>query len=339
MSDPRLSIIVPTYNYARYLPHALESIAAQTFTDWECVIVDDGSSDGTEAIGRSWTERDPRYRYVHQRNAGLAAARNTGIRNARGSLFQFLDADDRLQPLKLARHVQWLDQHPETDIVYSEVAFFFDDDPGRLMPSLGGKLARSIMARVHGNAEALGKLEHYNIMPVLAAVVRRTAFDRAGGFDESAPACEDWGFWIRCAVVGCRFDFFDSGEPLAAVRSHGASMSRDMDRMMRGLVEIARAFEKSDARRLWSHSGRLPLAYELAFGIDAVDRGRHVDGFRHIRRAAWNATEGLTRIRWSIYAVAALFPRAVFRRVITTPVPERPFELYRRLRAALRGKR
>jgi glycosyltransferase involved in cell wall biosynthesis len=333
---PRVSVIVPAHNYARYLPDALDSVLAQTFTAWECIVVDDGSTDETAAVCARYTARDERFRSVHQANQGLSSARNTGLREARGAYIQFLDADDRLAPAKLEQHAAFLDAHPETDVVYSEVAFFRDDDSSRLMPSIGGKLSRSIMARVHGNTEALTKLEHFNIMPVLAALVRGDAVARAGMFDPEARACEDWGFWIRCAVAGCGFDFLDTPEALAAVRAHGTSMSRDHDRMIDGLLAIARAFPASDAARLWPHRERLPLAYELAAGIDAVQRGAHVEGARRIWRTAGTATESLTAMRWRVYALAALLPRSVFRRIVRTPISEAPFELYRRLRSFFR---
>lgn len=332
--SPRVSVIVPAHNYARYLPDALESVLAQSFGDWECLVIDDGSTDDTAIIAGRYADRDPRFHVIRHENRGLAAARNSGLRAARGELIQFLDADDRLLPAKLQHHVAFLDVHPATDIVYSEVAFFRDDDPSRLMPSLGGKLSRSIMARVEGNAEALRKLEHYNIMPVLAALVRRGAIERAGMFDEGVRAYEDWAFWIRCAVTGSAFSFAESAEPLAAVRAHGASMSRDPRRMIDGLVDIAHAFVASDAARSWKRD-RLPLAYELALGIDAQRDFRRA-AMRRIWGAAGAASEGLTAIRWRLYAVSALLPRPLFLRIVTTPIPEAPFEMYRRLSSLFR---
>jgi len=97
MSDRvRVSVVVPTHNYAHFLPVALDSVLAQTYRDWECIIVDDGSTDDTAAVADVYVRRDPRFRYIHQANRGLAGARNTGVRNARGDGIQFLDADDRL---------------------------------------------------------------------------------------------------------------------------------------------------------------------------------------------------------------------------------------------------
>jgi glycosyltransferase involved in cell wall biosynthesis len=327
---PAVAVIVPVHNYGRFLGEALDSVLAQTLADWECVIVDDGSTDDTAAVARRYVERDARFRYVHQSQRGLAGARNRGIDESSARYVQFLDADDRLAPGKLRRHVNWLDEHAETDVVYGEVTFFRSEEPDRVLFSLHGHLSRSTMARVHGNGEALRKLEHYNILPVLAALVRRDVFARAGRFDELARAYEDWGFWLRCAVSGCRFDFDGEDDPVGAVRTHAGSMSRDPRVMLRGLVQIATAYTHDER-----FAGKpLPLIYEVALGIDDVEQGHRREGARRIRGAASRANEALTAMRWRVYAIAALLlPRGWFVRLAAQPMPERPFEWYRRLRA------
>ena len=321
---PRVSVIVPAFNYAQYLGEALGSMLAQTFADWECVIVDDGSTDDTPAVARGFVARDPRFRYVRQDNAGLAAARNRGLAESTGEYVQFLDADDRLSPRKLEKHAAFLDAHPDVEFVYSLATFFRTEEPDRVLYSLHGHLSRPLMQRVSGNAAALEKLEQFNIMVAVAPLVRRRAFERAGTFSESARACEDWDMWLRCAVAGCRFEFLDAGESLAFVRTHAASMSHDSERMMRGLIDAAKSFS----------GARLPLVYEMALGVDAVEHGRRREGVRRIWRASRGATSELTRYRWAVYALAGLMlPRRLFTWVVTRPMPERGLELVRRLRS------
>jgi glycosyltransferase involved in cell wall biosynthesis len=330
----RVSVVVPTYNYAHFLPVALDSVLTQTYRDWECVIVDDGSTDDTATVADAYVRRDPRFRYIHQANRGLAGARNTGVRNAHGDAIQFLDADDRLLPAKLERHAAYLEAHPECDIVYGDVWFFRSETPDVLTPSLHGKLTRSILRRVHGSAEAFRILQHYNIMPVPAAIIRRRVFERAM-FDEEANAVEDYGFWIRCAALGFSFDFCKPDEPVAAVRSHGASMSRDFVRMLRGLITVAHAYE----RTVPPITPRLPLIYEMALGVETAERESRMRGARRIWRAAAAASESLTAMRWRVYAAATLLlPRQQFLRLIATPMPERPYELYRKLRRIFRKR-
>lgn len=323
-----VSVIVPVYNYGRYLPDALDSVLAQTFGDWECIIVDDASTDDSGRVAAAYAARDARFRVItHDTNKGPAASRNSGIAASRGAYLQFLDADDRLLPDKIAQHVRFLEAHPETGVVYSEAGFFRDGEPDRLMPSLHGTLSRSMMARVHGADEAWRKLEHYNITPTPAALVRRAIAPR---FEESCAAHEDWDFWLRCAAAGVRFDFCGDDAPLVAIRAHGRSTSRDRQRMLSGLMAGAKAFPTPE---------RLPLIYEMALGIETVMRGARVDGSRRIAGAAKRATESLTGIRWRIYAIAALLlPRGAFARLVARPMPELPFELYRRLSTPFRKR-
>jgi glycosyltransferase involved in cell wall biosynthesis len=329
-----VSVIVPAYNYARFLPDALESVLAQTFEAWECVVVDDGSEDETAEVAERYVRRDSRFHYVRQENKGPSAARNLGLASSRGELVQFLDADDRLLPRKLEEHVSFLRAHPETDIVYSEVGFFASERPSHLSPSLGGKLSQSIMGRVQGVDDAREKLQHYCIMPILAAMVRRSVFARAGTFDEGFRTAEDYAFWIRCAAAGCRFDYLPASA-LAAVRTHAASSSRDTLKMVRGLIAASKAWPDSPAARQWP-GGDSPLIYQVAGGYDLIDRGRRREGVRRIWRAAGYATEPLTGWRWRVYALAgAVLPRAWFLRFVSIPIPEAPFELYRRLRRFL----
>jgi glycosyltransferase involved in cell wall biosynthesis len=99
--SPRFSVIIPVYNRRSLIAETISSVQAQTFTDWECIVVDDGSTDGTAEVVRAIVDRDPRVRYVHQENAERSAARNNGIRNASGTYVCFLDSDDRYLPIYL----------------------------------------------------------------------------------------------------------------------------------------------------------------------------------------------------------------------------------------------
>jgi GT2 family glycosyltransferase len=325
----RVSIIVPAFNYGRFLAEALDSVAAQTFTDWECIVVDDGSTDDTEAVVSHYTKRDARFRYVKQPNGGVSSARNRGLRETSAPLVQFLDADDRLSPLKIERHVAWLDAHPRTDIVYGRVTFFRTEEPQRVLHSLGGHLSKPLMAEVHCGAEALTKLQHYNIFTLLSALVRRTVFDRAGFFDETARACEDWAFWIRCAAAGCEIELDDAAEPVAMVRTHAASLSRDPRGMLQGLMKSAHSFETNPLM-----AGKtMPLIFDVALGIEAAGNGARNAGFRRIWNAAARATEPLSALRWRVYALCALLlPRSLFLWIAAAPMPELAFEWYRRTR-------
>src|SRR3712207_907527 len=112
-SKPLVSVIVPTYNYGRFIGQMIDSLAAQTYARWECVIVDDGSTDDTGEVVVRRAAADGRLRYVRQENGGQPAALNTGLRNFTGDYLQILDADDMIEPRKLERQLAFLERHPE----------------------------------------------------------------------------------------------------------------------------------------------------------------------------------------------------------------------------------
>jgi len=126
MSAPRISIIIPAYNSGKYIEDTLTSVCSQTFSDWECIVTDDGSSDGTRDTVRTFAEKDVRIRLIcHEKNGGVAAARNTSIAAASGEYIAFLDADDIWEPEKLARTLTAAEGG--APIVYTGARFIADD--------------------------------------------------------------------------------------------------------------------------------------------------------------------------------------------------------------------
>ena len=119
---PLVSVIIPTYNYGHFVKETLKSVADQTYKCIECIIVDDGSTDDTSERVAQVTTNDDRFIYLYKKNEGLGAARNTGITHSRGVYLQLLDSDDLLEPEKIARQVEYLEEHPEVDIVYGSGA-------------------------------------------------------------------------------------------------------------------------------------------------------------------------------------------------------------------------
>jgi len=324
MTAPRVSIIVPAYNYGRYLGDALESVVAQTMSDWECIVVDDGSTDDTPMVAQRWSTRDSRIRCLRQKNAGPSAARNLGIRQSSGDYLQFLDADDRLARDKLELHAAWLDSHPDTDIVIGPAAFFDTTAPDVELQSLHGRLSRPLHPRIASTDEARRLLEHFNIMVISAPLVRRTAVQRAGFFNERITHAEDWDLWLRCAAAGSQFTYLDHSRALTLIRTHEGSASRSMENMVRDLIVAAHSFPAEMP---------LPRVYQMAAGVgEVVAEQRRVQGAKRIFRAARAADVGLWKIRWLLYAVAALLlPRKLFWWVATRPMPERGLELIRKL--------
>jgi glycosyltransferase involved in cell wall biosynthesis len=210
-SSPRVSVIIPCFNLGQYLPEAIASVRAQSFSDFEIIVVDDGSTE-EETKTRLGATHGPNTRVIRSANHGLSAARNLGIRHAAGEYICSLDADDLLEPTWLARGVTLLDRHQEFGFVSHWLTAFGDEQwswqPGRC--DLGMLLD---MNAVNG-----------------AALFRRSIVDIAGGFDESMrEGCEDWEFWIRVTEAGIRGTIVP--EVHYRYRRRVGSMSRVMNSM------------------------------------------------------------------------------------------------------------
>jgi glycosyltransferase involved in cell wall biosynthesis len=197
-------VVIPCHNYARYLPDAVSSVLAQTFRDWELVIVDDGSTDDTVEVAEGLIARhtDRRIRLVRQANAGVSAARNTGIEAGTGRYVLPLDADDVIAPTMLEKTVAVLDGDPGIAIASTDVFTFTDDDlPPQVMPLPA--YSRELLLQ--------------RLIMFYCSLYRREAWQTVGGYDESMRAGEDWDFWVGCAEHG--FDAHHIPEPLFGARN------------------------------------------------------------------------------------------------------------------------
>jgi len=231
---PRTSIVIPTYNHAALLPTAVESALAQT-APVEVVVVDDGSTDDTGALVRArWGER---VRYVRQPNAGLGAARNTGIAHATADTLTFLDADDALVPESVARRLAVLDARPDVGWVYSDV--FVMDAGGTVTGRCSEEYGYAARRR---DGRLFEELLRGNFIPVHAVLVRRACLDAVGTFDAGARAKEDWDLWVR---VAHEYPAAYVPEALAYVRRTAGSMMTDRTVMAEATL---RAMARIEAR-------------------------------------------------------------------------------------------
>jgi glycosyltransferase involved in cell wall biosynthesis len=186
---PVVSVIIPTYNRADLLPRALNSVLQQTFVDFEVLVVDDGSTDKTAALMAKYQERDDRVRYLDQpQNAGVSAARNRGLREARGVFMAFLDSDDEWLPYKLERQVALFQRLSErVGLIYGGVE------------NVGPGGERNIHTPRHRGDIRSTLLERNVIHGTSGVTLRRATVERVGFFDEGIPAVEDYDYWLRVA--------------------------------------------------------------------------------------------------------------------------------------------
>ena len=278
MSQPAVSVIIPTYNHAHYLGGALESVIAQTFANWEAIVVDDGSQDDPAAVVARYAE--PRVRLIRQHNQGLSAARNTGIEHASGELLAFLDADDEWSPTFLQTSVAALAKLPPTSAGTYTRNYFLSHDGNRL-PMVGGHVVPP--------EQFWERLLQGGFFPVHAAVVRADVVRAVGRFDTSLTSLEDWDLWLRVAQVG---PLHPIPEPFAGYRTLPNSMSTNIERMHRNRLRVLQnrlgSPDSSDAtRRAYGYAERI-----TAFG--QMDNGAFDLGWTHLEKAVAHHPDLLT---------------------------------------------
>lgn len=271
MTNPRISIVMPLYNTEAFVAEAIDSVLAQSFADFELLIVDDGGQDSSLPIAQSY--KDPRIRIISQSNRGLAGARNSGIAAARGDYVALLDSDDRWLPDKLLLHIIHLDATPWIDVSYSG-SHFIDHEGRRLrqpqQPQLSAITPEIIFCR---NPVGNGS----------AAVLRRSTLEalsfrhpaepaRRCYFDEEFRQSEDIDMWMRMAMAGARFEGI--APLLTEYRIVGGGLSANMIRQ-------------------YEHWQKMVAKLELT-APDLVQR--HGQRARAINCATWHGG----RCRWAI---------------------------------------
>nr|WP_225000356.1 glycosyltransferase [Cesiribacter sp. SM1] len=233
-----ISVIIPCYNYSHFLEETVNSVLDQTYQNFECLIIDDGSQDSTREVAEELEKKDPRVKYFHQTNQGLSAARNTGILKSKGEFIQFLDADDLLSKEKLASQAAVFAASEKTDIVYCRALYFDTEHPAVFYKDFQKK-GREWMPKVSGRGrKVLRQLIRGNIMVVSAPLVRRSLFDKTGFFDIELKSYEDWDLWMRAAENNFHFYYSDDANAITYIRLHGSSMTNNGVKMLTALVVL-----------------------------------------------------------------------------------------------------
>ncbi|HKY41605.1 MAG TPA: glycosyltransferase family A protein [Pyrinomonadaceae bacterium] len=229
--QPLVSVIMPAYNAEKYIADSIQSVLDQTYSNWELVVVDDGSTDKTADITKQFLARDSRIKYVFQENGRLGKARNTGVENSTGSLIAFLDSDDLWLPEKLQRQVQALVEEG-ADIVYSNGFIFYD--PG---PASGPTEFSVVSGRVEGS-KMFDSLLLENNIPVLSVLLRSEVFQNVGPFEESLPyhGCEDYDLWLKVAARGAVF--YGMTDKLVRYRRHNLAMTHKQSKVLKPMLRV-----------------------------------------------------------------------------------------------------
>ena len=172
-----VSVVIPCYNQVKYLPEALQSIWSQTYQNWECIIVNDGSPDGTDSVAAQWCEKDDRFKYLYQENGKLPKARNSGIQQAKGKYILTLDSDDKFEPAFLEKALEVLISDDKVGMVCSWGFRFTGDLKGELYKPGGGPIKEFLFC----NAANMGSL-----------LFRKKCWEQVEGYDEKMK----WGWEV-----------------------------------------------------------------------------------------------------------------------------------------------
>lgn len=182
---PLVSVIVPCYNQAKYLDEALQSVLKQSYENWECIIVNDGSPDNTENIAKKWVLKDERFKYYFQENGGVSSARNLGIENANGEYILPLDGDDKIAKDYIKEAIISFEKDDLLKVVYCKAEKFGDEKGEWIL-----------------NPFSLYNLSKKNMI-FCSALYRKTDWELSGGYDINMDdGLEDWEFWISILKYG-----------------------------------------------------------------------------------------------------------------------------------------
>ena len=237
-----ISVVVPCYNYARFLSETLESLMQQTYTNWECIVVDDGSTDNTAEVCKVYSLQDSRIHYIYQNNQGLSAARNAGIKAAKGTYIQLLDSDDIISGFKFEHQLRHFEQHPEADMVYSNYQLMDEDGSHRR----GVESTNWIDMRREPFREFLLHWEKGFTIPIHCYLFKKSCFERWGYFQPQLPTHEDLDIQLRFSLFGANYSMLN--EVSAFYRLHKNSMARDYTNMHKGyLMTLAHCLQHKQA--------------------------------------------------------------------------------------------
>jgi glycosyltransferase involved in cell wall biosynthesis len=303
MIRPLITIIIPAYNYASYIPEAIESLQSQTHKNWECIVVDDGSTDNTSDIIKQLQLIESRIKYIYQNNQGLSATRNTGLKNADGEYIQFLDADDLIESEKLERQLDFLMQNPQFHIIYGETRYFRNEFPDERRFSLSEPDLKW-MPEISGddNEELLLALIKENFIPVNAPLLKREVIDKIKEFDPYLGMFADWDFWLKCAVSGFRMKFLPMEKTLALVRIHSLSMTHyETGKFMAERLLIREKINKYKiSKKALNLNNYYRATANFTTAVSEVKSGKLISGISKLIHSGWLSKRAVYEITQQI---------------------------------------
>ena len=286
---PLVSVVLPTYNRLSYLREAVESVRAQTMPDWELIVLDDGSTDGTV----EWLAGldDPRVHIVTAPHSGrIPQLRNQAIAEARTDWIAFIDSDDTWAPDKLARQLAFHAEHPAIRWSYTGRAMM--DGDGEALPDTRFKVWRPVSGNITAKL-----LEHEAKIALTSVFMHRTLLSELDGFDERLAFCSDYDLWLRAAQ---RTECGVLGMPLVRVRVHRGNTTRDHPEVNASFIDVYKKFGRASTS---TEERRICRRQEAFY---AVYLGRQLAARGEGRRALRAFVHGLRRRPWFLPAWKSL---------------------------------
>lgn len=243
MNNSLVSVIVPCYNQAQYLPETLQSVLEQTYTNWECIIVNDGSPDHTEEVAQEWLKKDTRFKYIKKENGGLSSARNAGIEMAKGEYIQFLDSDDILDKRKLEVSLKVLNKsiNQPKNIVLTNFRMFVDNSLDSTIPFC------NLTSSLFNFRDILLKWDSVFSIPIHCGLFHMNLLYKFK-FPQELKAKEDWIMWLQLFQKEPIVTFID--KPLVYYRSNPKGMTNDSKHMhenhMKAIIYIKNIISDKD---------------------------------------------------------------------------------------------
>ena len=268
IKNPTVSVIIPTYNRAHLIGIAIKSVLNQTYQDFEIIVVDDGSTDNTGEIIRSFKDKRVKYIKKYKENKGSSVARNIGIKVARGKYIAFLDSDDEWLPEKLDKQIKVLQsESPEVGVVYSNLCYI--DENGK---SMNKSLSRKKEGYIY--EDLLGR--NYVGTPS-TLLIKKVCFNQVGLFDDLLNAQEDWDMWIRIAKY---YRFALIKIPLVKYRLHSNQISRNLELKIITANRILVKYKDELEKRRGVHS-----KHYFYIGLRFCRIGKTKEGRRYLIKA------------------------------------------------------
>jgi glycosyltransferase involved in cell wall biosynthesis len=240
---PKISIVIPCFNSESYLEETLDCILLQNFQDWECIIVNNGSTDRTLEISNSYCNKDNRFKVISKVHGGISSSRNYGISIAKGEYIQLLDSDDLITTNKLINEFQFLENNLEVEIVYSGVRYFYNNDLYRDLHLFSDTGWTGTLEIDRSDKLVLETILRRNPFVTSAPLYRFSIFKKIGLYDESLQYIEDWDFQIRCALEGAVFHYLGyKPDQSTLIRLHERNISKNRKAIKDAKVKLMKKY-------------------------------------------------------------------------------------------------